>query len=250
MKFMLLLIFSFSLLTGFAQTDIRKDSITAKFEYNRAEIINAEELLEQLSKLEISKLSSVRLVGYTDSTGSLARNQTLAAERIRSVELLLSRTSLRKVLTETENANETSGFRTAPDELNRRVDVLFYVKTDPPKSTSGFELNTLVNLEINFRGGTDEFLTFSYQNLDKLKHFMLKDTTLLLKLNGHVCCADDQPLSDKRAKAVMTYLSRNGVDMKRMTAEGFSNRKPLAPDISEANKASNRRVEAFFYRKE
>ena len=77
---------------------------------------------------------------------------------------------------------------------------------------------------------------------------MVEDTTLLLKLHGHVCCADDMELSKKRALAVMNYLSQNDVDYKRMSAEGFSNSKPLVPDDSETNMSLNRRVEAIFYR--
>lgn len=232
----------------FAQNEERKDSISTFFAYNQAEILHVDQFLEQLKTTDASTLSLIQLVGYTDSTGSLSRNTDLATERLNAVVDLLKETPLGKIRIETINANETSGFRVAPDELNRRVDLLFYGKRELPKLA--FELNKPLNLNINFIGGSAEFLTTSYPNLIKLRNLMVEDTTLLLKLHGHVCCADDMELSKKRAFAVMNYLSQNDVDYQRMTAEGFSNSKRLVPDDSETNMSLNRRVEAIFYRNE
>lgn len=232
----------------FAQNETHKDSITVSFAYNQSEILNESFVLSQFTKMETSLISVIKLVGYTDSTGSLKGNNILAAERIRSVEALLKNTPLDRVKVETVNANEISGYRTVPDELNRRVDVLIYSKPFVGSSTISFELNKPVNLNINFVGGKADFLTGSFANLEKLKTIMLEDTTLLLKLHGHVCCDNDMPLSVKRAEAVMHYLISNGVNQKRMVAEGFSNSMLLFPDDSEAHMSINRRVEAIFYR--
>lgn len=253
MKSIILSLFiSFLTASCFAQNEILKDSITASFAYNQSDILNAENVLAQLDKLDKSALTRIKVVGYTDSTGSLKRNKVLAADRIRSVEGVLKSSGLEQVRVETINANETSGFRIAPDELNRRVDILFFAKKDPekPKPTLNFELNKPVNLNINFVGGQAIFLTTSYPNLEKLKALMLEDTTLLVKLHGHVCCDNDMPLSVKRADAVKQYLISNGVDKARISAEGFSNTMELFPDDSEAHMSMNRRVEAIFYRKE
>lgn len=250
MKPSLLFIFIlFSLSFGFAQNDAQKDSIAILFAYNQSEVLNAENVLAQLSKLDASSLTRIRLTGYTDSTGSLARNKILAAERIRSVTTLLKKTNLDHIEVESVNANELSGFRAAPDELNRRVDLLVFVKHNAGSSELAFELNKPLNLNINFIGGKAEFLSGSYPNLEKLKNLMLEDPTLQLKLHGHVCCDNDMELSVKRAEAVKEYLIKNGIDQKRMSAEGFSNRMRLFPDDSEAHMSINRRVEAIFYRK-
>ncbi len=240
--------FLFLAASCFAQNEVRKDSLSVLFAYNQSEILDTDQFLEQLKKVDVSSLSVVRLIGYTDSSGSFSRNTHLAADRIRSVEDLLKTTALSRVKIETVNANETSGFRLVPDEQNRRVDLLFYGKKEVPKLA--FELNKPLNLNINFIGGSAEFLSTSYPNLIKLRNLMVEDTTLLLKLHGHVCCADDMELSEKRAYAVMSYLSQNDVDYQRMSAEGFSNSKRLVPDDSETNMSLNRRVEAIFYRKE
>ncbi|TSJ46776.1 OmpA family protein [Fluviicola chungangensis] len=231
------------------QAEVLKDSISAFFGYNQSEILDGDYILSQLEKIEASSVSLVKLVGYTDSTGSLKRNMELAADRMQSVEFLLKSASMNHVKIETVNANETSGYRIAPDELNRRVDVLVYIKAPVAGSAIRFELNKPVNLNINFVGGKADFLTSSFPNLEKLKTIMLEDTTLLVKLHGHVCCDNDMPLSVKRAEAVMEYLISNGVNKNRMRAEGFSNSMELVPDDSEVHMSMNRRVEAIFYRK-
>lgn len=230
------------------QAEVLKDSIRASFGYNQSEILDVDHILSQLEKIEPSSVSRVKLVGYTDSTGSLKRNVELAADRMRSVEFLLKSASMSQVKIETVNANETSGYRITPDEQNRRVDVLVYMKAPVASSSISFELNKPVNLNINFVGGKADFLTGSFPNLEKLKTIMLEDTSLLLKLHGHVCCADDMPLSVKRAEVVMHYLIGQGVNQTRMVAEGFSNRMELVPDDSEVHMSMNRRVEAIFYR--
>ncbi len=243
------LFISFIIASCFAQNEVRKDSITVSFAYNQSEILNKPLVLSQVSKLDASSITAIKLVGYTDSTGSLKRNTVLAADRIRSVETLLRSSGLKQVRVETVNANEISGYRTAPDESNRRVDVLVYNKTLAAGSAIRFELNKPVNLNINFVGGKADFLTSSFPNLEKLKTIMLEDTTLYVKLHGHVCCDNDMPLSVERAEAVMHYLIGNGVNQNRMIAEGFSNSMEIVPDDSEAHMSMNRRVEAIFYRK-
>lgn len=249
MKSSLLIIIILSFSSCFAQNEVRKDSIAILFAYNQSEILHETELLKQLDKMDVFSIAFIRLVGYTDSTGSFARNVALAEERIKSVNSLLKRTKFDRIRVETVNANELSGSRAIPDELNRRVDLLIYGKASVPVSTLSFELNKPLNLNINFIGGKAEFLSESYPNLEKLKRLMQEDATLLLKLHGHVCCANDMELSVKRAEAVMDYLIRNNIDEKRMSAEGFSNSMELVPDDSEAHMSMNRRVEAIFYRK-
>lgn len=250
MKLIILSLFIFFINAScFAQNEVRTDSIAVSFAYNQSEILNDAFVFSQVSKLDISSITGIKLVGYTDSIGSLKRNNILAADRIRSVEALLRNSSLERIKIETVNANEISGYRTTPDESNRRVDILIYSKARGAGSAIRFELNKPINLNINFVGGKADFLTSSFPNLEKLKTIMLEDPTLYVKLHGHVCCDNDMPLSVKRAEAVMHYLIGSGVNQTRIIAEGFSNSMEIVPDDSEAHMSMNRRVEAIFYRK-
>jgi outer membrane protein OmpA-like peptidoglycan-associated protein len=50
-------------------------------------------------------------------------------------------------------------------------------------------------------------------------------------------------LSDARAAAVKTWLTKNGVEAKRVTSHGYGDTKPLVPNTTDDNRFRNRRVE-------
>ena len=49
--------------------------------------------------------------------------------------------------------------------------------------------------------------------------------------------------SDKRAKAVVDYLTNSGVAASRLTAKGFGESAPIDTNDTRAGRANNRRVE-------
>ncbi len=67
-----------------------------------------------------------------------------------------------------------------------------------------------------------------------------------VEVQGHTddvgTVAINQELSQRRAEAVRDWLITAGVDAERMTAVGYGRGRPLAPNITEANRARNRRV--------
>lgn len=50
-------------------------------------------------------------------------------------------------------------------------------------------------------------------------------------------------LSRARARAVLTFLTDNGIDSQRLTYEGMGPARPIAPNSTEAGRAKNRRVD-------
>jgi len=69
----------------------------------------------------------------------------------------------------------------------------------------------------------------------------------LVDIQGHTDSegADDhnQILSEDRANAVRTWLVQHGVEGTRLTAKGYGEKKPIAPNVTAANRARNRRVQ-------
>ena len=68
-----------------------------------------------------------------------------------------------------------------------------------------------------------------------------------LEIQGHTD-SDGAPehnriLSDDRANAVKTWLTSHGVPSSRLTAKGYGATKPIAPNVTAATKARNRRVQ-------
>jgi len=53
----------------------------------------------------------------------------------------------------------------------------------------------------------------------------------------------NQPLSERRAQAVVDYLSDRGVPVERMKAVGYGSSRPVVPNDTAANMARNRRIE-------
>lgn len=59
----------------------------------------------------------------------------------------------------------------------------------------------------------------------------------------------NQKLSDQRAAAVRDWLVKAGVSSSRLTSKGFGQDRPLAPNVTEANRAKNRRVQFIITKK-
>ena len=87
----------------------------------------------------------------------------------------------------------------------------------------------------------------SEQTLQQIVILMQQSPDLNLRVEGHTdnvgAAAMNQSLSEKRAQAVVTWLSSHGVDPSRLKAQGFGATKPVADNTSEAGRAKNRRVE-------
>ena len=55
--------------------------------------------------------------------------------------------------------------------------------------------------------------------------------------------AANQALSDRRARAVMAWLTGHGVDASRLAAKGLGQADPVGENATEDGRARNRRVE-------
>ncbi len=68
-----------------------------------------------------------------------------------------------------------------------------------------------------------------------------------LRIEGHTDADGDpsrnQDLSERRAAAVLAYLTKAGIDAGRMAAAGFGQTKPVAANDTPENKAKNRRID-------
>lgn len=66
-------------------------------------------------------------------------------------------------------------------------------------------------------------------------------------VEGHTDNAGDaaknKDLSDRRAKAVVKYLTDKGIAADRLVGEGFGQERPIADNATEEGKANNRRVD-------
>jgi OOP family OmpA-OmpF porin len=88
----------------------------------------------------------------------------------------------------------------------------------------------------------------SFASLDELSEVLNKVNWNLI-LSGHTDNVGSEDfnlkLSSKRAEAVKNYLINKGIAAERITAKGFGETMPIAPNDTEENRAINRRVEFF-----
>ncbi|MFH0783657.1 MAG: OmpA family protein [Pseudomonadota bacterium] len=86
-----------------------------------------------------------------------------------------------------------------------------------------------------------------YPLLDEIVDTMKNEPDLKAEIQGHTDSTGtnkyNQRLSERRAKAVLTYLTKKNIDASRLTAVGFGEEKPVATNKTKAGRAQNRRVE-------
>ncbi len=87
----------------------------------------------------------------------------------------------------------------------------------------------------------------SVTELDKLVQFLQVNPKVRIEVSGHT---DNQgkkqenlTLSNNRAKAVYDYLVTNKIEASRITYKGYAETQPLVDNLTEANRAKNRRTE-------
>lgn len=87
----------------------------------------------------------------------------------------------------------------------------------------------------------------SCSELDLLVSVMQENPGMRIELCGHTDNRGNerllQILSEDRAKSVEDYLHKNGIDRRRITANGYGSSKPVVRNDCDENRKKNRRVE-------
>ncbi|MBD0298281.1 MAG: OmpA family protein [Flavisolibacter sp.] len=87
----------------------------------------------------------------------------------------------------------------------------------------------------------------SQVELDRVVQLLAENPTVKIEIAGYTDnignAADNQKLSENRAKAVVNYLISRGIAANRLTAKGFGAAQPIADNKTEEGRALNRRTE-------
>jgi len=134
--------------------------------------------------------------------------------------------------------------RTPAGEQEMKLDTVFMEKLGAAKTGDKVRIPNL-----NFTENTFAVMDNSRSRLYELLEVMKANPNLKIKLQGHVCCMtkDRQDLSTKRAKAVMEFLNRSGIEKGRLSFEGFGVSQPVytIPEKTADEREANRRVEVL-----
>ena len=108
------------------------------------------------------------------------------------------------------------------------------------------ETGKFVTNNILFKTGKADLLPESMEDIQKVADYMKKNPTARFEVQGHTDSqgsdAINDPLSQKRAEAVVKALADLGVDDFNLKAVGKGSHEPVADNKTEAGRAQNRRV--------
>jgi OOP family OmpA-OmpF porin len=100
---------------------------------------------------------------------------------------------------------------------------------------------------IHFDTGKATILPDSENALAEIVKLLQQNTDLKLRVEGHTDnqgnAAANHTLSERRAQAVVTWLTAHSVEGTRLSAIGLGQTKPVADNGAEEGRAKNRRVE-------
>ncbi|MDQ2769168.1 MAG: OmpA family protein [Bacteroidota bacterium] len=110
------------------------------------------------------------------------------------------------------------------------------------------EVGTVIVLRnIFFDSGKASLRPESTAELERLQKLLAETPALKLEMAGHTDnvgeAAMNQDLSQRRAQAVVAYLTQHGIAAARLAAIGYGESQPVAPNTSKLGRQLNRRTE-------
>lgn len=87
----------------------------------------------------------------------------------------------------------------------------------------------------------------SVTELQKILRFLRENAFFRVEISGHTdnsgSVSYNMDLSQKRARSVLEYLVKNGIDPSRLVPKGYGATKPIAENATEEGRQKNRRIE-------
>lgn len=119
---------------------------------------------------------------------------------------------------------------------------------DSKVSLAGLQIKDNIILHnIFFERTKPDLVSESYTEVQKLANLLIANPFMNISISGHTDNVGDKfalmKLSEERALAIKKILLEKGIPSYRVTALGYGDSKPLAPNDTEENKSKNRRVE-------
>jgi len=115
------------------------------------------------------------------------------------------------------------------------------------------EHESIVLKNIFFETGSSVLLPASEPELQKLLYTLKINQSMVIEIRGYTDNigeeADNQRLSQDRAKAVFIYLTQKGISGTRISYKGFGETHPVASNDTEEGRKQNRRTEFYIVKK-
>lgn len=127
-----------------------------------------------------------------------------------------------------------------PEDISEGHRIQRDIRLTPAGET--IRLNHLI-----FPQGKSVIAESSYDELDEIAQMMTENGRIMIQLEGHTDsqgnAKGNMKLSQKRVEAVKNYLVSKGVSKNRIKTKAFGGTQPLANEMTDEDRARNRRVE-------
>ncbi len=226
----------------------------------------------------------IEVGGYTDNSGSYAKNVAISKKRAKFVydHLINSGYDTSRITYKGYGPEKPiySNRYKSTREGNRRIEIKIVNKTTHSSERlvdeKGYDQGVKSNEEIHdsylslffesdsirsdsyiideliFTSSSSELPTAgeSIETLDKLAIYLKENAALSLKIDGYTDASGIEDkniiLSGERAKAVYDYLVSKGVPTDRLSFKGHGSEQPIAPNRYKWGRDLNRRIEVTF----
>lgn len=178
-----------------------------------------------------------------DITLTNQKGDTILVSKSDALGKYMFNTYLRKNTNYVLNFYCDSSFIFAKSIVIKEKDSLFQIQTVLPKLKKGLKY-PIGN--INFHGGSSQYITAAIPSLHNLKRVMQKNQTLTIKIIGHTngCGAGVDELSKLRSARIKAFLVEHGIEDKRIVTDGKGCKEMLFPKPFTLDQMEqNRRVE-------
>ena len=229
-----------------------------------------EQLTNFVKENQTMASAKIELYGHCDSSGPSTYNDRLSLRRVEVVHQFLlsegiadSAIIVKKGYGENKPLNDNATIEQR--SLNRRVELVVPANTQGNTLTvnqilSGAKINSgdkIALQNILFTGGYHYFINQSMAPLNELLNVMQSHPTMVIRIEGHICCAPSevidgidletglQNLSIARSMAVQEFLVNKGIEAQRISHRGFGHSRPIYPypEKNKEEEQANRRVE-------
>ncbi len=240
-----------------AQSEIKHEVYfeTDKFDVTEIEHNRLLLFIQNIQKQDVQRID---IYGFCDDRGSNTYNLILSQQRANSIKSVFAEHEIDNSLisnvdgkgevllktVDTKDANVIRG-------LNRKVEIIAFVYIPPRPEVIKEEQTTETALKGNlrvgdkvilenilFKTGYSQVLPESFETLEKIADILKERDDLYFTIQGHVCCTQNardavdrktkkRNLSVARAKYIYYYLSKKGVNKRRMKYVGMRRKFPL-----------------------
>lgn len=139
-------------------------------------------------------------------------------------------------------------------EADKNKNVIQEVEVKEVDKIEWEEDQTFILDHIYFETGSSQLLADSYDQLDELADWLIRNENSIIEIAGHTDNIGDESVNEKlskeRVKSVWYYLTKvKGIKRNRLLVKGYGSSNPIASNETREGRKQNRRVEFTILKK-